>query len=97
MTEQERKAYEQKIEAQMAEWRAEFDKLKARSKEAGADTRAKLAGEMAELDEKTRVARKKLAELRDSSDDAWQDVKSGFESSWHALQNAAHAARQRFD
>jgi hypothetical protein len=38
-----------------------------------------------------------LDELRDSSDDAWQDMKGGFDQAWDNISNAFERAKARFN
>jgi transketolase len=97
MTEEEKQAYEQKVEARLERWQAQIQELKARAKEADADTRAEIAKQLKHLDEHSDEALEKLRDLRDSSGDAWKDVKGGLENSWDSLEKALKAARSRFD
>ena len=49
-----------------------------------------------ELDEKTKIAREKLGDLKGSSTAAWEELRPGFENSWGDLKEAFGKARQRF-
>lgn len=97
MTDKERQAYEQKMDARLMKWDAQMQMLKARAKEAGADTKAAIAKELDELEERSDETRKKLSSLRDASGDAWRDMKTGLENSWRSLENAMKAAKSRFN
>ena len=96
MTDTERQAYEEKMDARLMKWDAQMRELKARAKEASADTKAEIAREIDELEKHSVAARKKFRDLRESSGEAWRDIKSGLENSWRSLENSLKAARSRF-
>lgn len=56
-----KEAYKKKIEAQLDEWKAEAEKLKARMKKAQADSEIDYSKYINDLKEKQKRARKKLA------------------------------------
>ena len=96
MTDIEREAYEQKMNARLLKWDAQMQVLKARAKEAGANAKAEIGKELDDLEKRSDVAREKLRELRNSSGEAWQDLKAGLDNSWRSLQGALEAAKSRF-
>ncbi|MDN3521877.1 coiled coil domain-containing protein [Halomonas ramblicola] len=91
-----REAYEQKLQAKLDEWQAEVDKLKARAQGAQADARIEYQEEIDRLESHRDEARQKLAELREASDDAWEDVKDGVERAWDSVSESFKSARSRF-
>ncbi|MFC3285976.1 coiled coil domain-containing protein [Litchfieldella rifensis] len=91
-----REAYEQKLQAKLDEWQAEVDKLKARAQGAQADARIEYQEEIDRLESYRDEARQKLAELREASDDAWEDLKDGAERAWDSASEAFKSARSRF-
>jgi len=48
------------------------------------------------LKAKQAVARKKIEELQQAGDSAWQDLKSGSELAWDALREALDSAKTRY-
>ena len=83
-----RKAYEDKLEAQMEEWSADLARLKAKAKGAGAEG-------MIQLDRSLEAMKKGLAEagahlhnLKTAGDDTWEHVKAGTEKAWDELKAA---------
>ena len=60
MTDTERQAYEQKMDARLMKWDAQMQELKARAKEAGADAKVEIARELDELEKRSDAAREKL-------------------------------------
>ena len=93
----QRDAYVEKCKAQLDQLNAKVDLLQANAKEAGADARIKYEQELDQIREKREATRSKLDELQSASEDAWQDVKAGFERSWNAFSESVKRAVQRFD
>lgn len=94
--EETKKIYEQKIQAQLDEWEAEIDKLKAKADQAEADARLKYYNQIEELQARHEEAAEKLAELKAASSDAWKDIKAGLENARVQLDNAMRNAASRF-
>lgn len=92
----DRKLYEQKMQAQIDEWQAEIDKLKAKASGASADAQLELNKQVDELQSKVDQGKDKLSELAAASDDAWESVKDGVESAWGSLDSAFRDAAARF-
>lgn len=89
-------AYEKKIRAQLDEWSAEIDQLKAKAEKAEADTRLKLNEDIDAATAKKEAVREKLDELRDAGDDAWEDLKVGLQGAWRSMETAVQSAQSRF-
>lgn len=88
--------YEQKLQAQLDEWNAEIEKLNAKADGAKADTQLEYRKKMEELRAMQEAAAYKLAELKNSGDDAWEDLKAGMDNAWDSLGNAVKSAASRF-
>jgi chromosome segregation ATPase len=91
-----KEAYEEKLQVQLDEWSAEIDKLKAKSDGAEADTELEYYKKIEELRTMQEDASNKLAELKSSSDDAWEDLKAGIDSAVDSLGRTLNAASSRF-
>ena len=91
-----KEAYEQKLQAQLDQWKADIDKLKAKANEADADAKIEYYNQIDKLQAMQETARNKLTELKESGDDAWDDLKAGIESAWDSLGNALKSAKSRF-
>lgn len=89
-------AYQQKLQAQLDEWNADIDKLKARADKAEASVKLEYYKQIEDLRMKQGVASKKLTELKLAGDDAWEDLKAGVESAWNTLGEAVQSASSRF-
>ena len=88
--------YRQKRQAQLDEWRAEVDKLKARASGFSADTQLEMNKRTKALERKIEEGRAKLSQLADASDDAWESLKDGVESAWDVLKSSVNEAAAKF-
>lgn len=95
-TKQTREEYQKDMEARLSALGAELDKLKARANEVGAGAREQYEERMAALRSQMANAQEHLRELQQSSGEAWDSLKSGFEKAWNDLQQAVAQARERF-
>jgi len=92
----DRDAYQDKLQAQLDEWKADIDKLRARAAQAEADARIALEREVDELNARREAVAAKLAELRSASGEAFDDLKQGADAARQQLGSAISAAVQRF-
>ena len=91
-----KEAYQKKLQAQLDEWSAEIDKLKAKADSAEGDAQLEYYKKIEELRSIQEAANNKLTELKHASDDAWEDLKAGLDSAWDSLGNALKSAASRF-
>ncbi len=89
-------AYQQKIEAQLDEWKADINKMKAKADKANADVQLKYYKQIEDLQSKHESAQEKLKELKKSGKDAWEDLKVGVDLAWESLGEAVNSANSRF-
>ena len=92
-----KQAYQKKIQAQLDEWSAEIDKLRAQADQADADAELALRREIDNLREKQSDRRRKLDEMSSAGEDAWEDLKGGVESASKSLGQALSSAYSRFN
>ena len=92
----EKKAYEQKIEAQIDEWRAEMEKLGARARKMEAEGRIEAESRIEDLKAKQAAAEAKLEELRKAGSAAWSDLKGGIDRAVQELGDAVKNAASKF-
>lgn len=91
-----KQAYQQKLQAQLDEWSAEIGKLQAKGDQVSADARIEYDRQVQELRTMQAEARRKMGELKNAGDDAWQDLKAGIEHAWNDLGRATKSAAARF-
>ena len=92
-----KQAYEEKIAAQLKEWDAKIDVLKAKAEKTEAAAKADYYETIEDLQKKRGAAKENLQALSRASDDAWEDLKQGVESAWSNLGAAITAAISRFE
>ena len=91
-----RDAYVAKLKARLDKWNAKIDELEAKTQKIGADSRAELQNQIANIKEKRAEVEQKIESLRQAGDGAWKDLKAGAESSWKVFHQAVRSATTRF-
>ena len=91
-----RKAFEEKLDAQMTEWNAQIALLKAKANTAKAEAKVGYYAKIEALQHKRDSARTKLQELKATGDEAWEDLKAGAEKTWVEVKTAFHDATSKF-
>jgi hypothetical protein len=91
-----RKAYEEKIDAQLKEWSAEIALLNAKADKAKAEEKIEYYKTIETLQGKQDKARMKLQEIRTTGDDGWEDLKAGAENVWTEVNSAFQRAATKF-
>lgn len=84
----ERDLYIQKLEAQINEWQADIDKLKAKLAGASVGTKLEINQHITSMESNLEEAKSKLDELRKASDDSWEMIKADVEKSWDSIKSA---------
>ena len=93
---EKRKAYEEKVDAQLKEWNAQITLLKAKAENAKADAKIDYYKKIEALERKHDRAKTKLQELKTAGDEAWEAVKTGAEKAWAEVKTAYHDAASSF-
>lgn len=88
-----KEAFESKMDAQLREWNAEIEKLKARADRARADTKIEYYNRIEDLEARRQAARSKLEDMKSSGESAFENLKSGAEKAWKDLGDAMESAR----
>jgi|GEM_PF-2187531 len=88
--------YKEKVSAQLDELEAEINKLKAVASKDKAELRIKFDKYIDELEKKRQHVGEKLADIKDSGDQAMDDVQRGLKEAWDRLEIAQKAAKARF-
>lgn len=91
-----RETYEAKLQAQLDEWAADIDVLKAKADKAKVDVQEEYHKQIESLQLMHNTASCKLAEFKEASEEAWHDLKAGVENAWELLENALKLAASRF-
>jgi len=91
-----RKAYEEKLDAQLKEWNAQIALLKAKAENAEADAKIDYYKTIDALEHKQNNAEANLQELKTAANEAWEAVKAGAEKAWAEVKIAYHDAASKF-
>ena len=93
---EKRKAYEEKLDAQLDEWNAQIALLKARADKAKAEVKIEYYKTIDALQHRQDEAGTKLHKLKTAGDLAWEDIKTGVEKAWDEVKSAFHEANSKF-
>jgi predicted ATP-binding protein involved in virulence len=91
-----RKAYEEKLDAQLREWNAQIVLLNAKAQNAKADAKIEYYKTIEALQHKKDEAGTRLNKLKTAGDGAWEDLKTGAEKAWDEVRAAFHNAASKF-
>jgi len=91
-----RKAYEEKLDAQLKEWSAQIDLLNAKAKNAKADAKINYYKTIEALQHMEDEAGTRLNRLKTAGDGAWEEIKTGVENAWDEVRTAFHNAVSEF-
>lgn len=89
-------AYLQKMQAKLNEWEADINALQAKMSGASADTKIELNKQIDNLRAERSDMKQKLEELKNTSGEAWEDVRDGMEAAWDSASTSFKNAINRF-
>ena len=95
-SQQTKEEFRKKLDAQLKDMDAEIAKLRDKGRDLKDKAKANWDQKMAGLERKREAARAKLAEVGQSSEDAWNDVQKGAQSAWDELNKAFRDASREF-
>ena len=93
---QTKEEFQTKLDTRLKELDAEIAKLREKGRDLKDKAKIDRDRKMAELETKRVAARAKLAEVRESSADAWKDVQRGAQSAWDEVDKAFREASREF-
>lgn len=91
-----KQAYEQKAQAKLDQLNGEIQVLKAKKDNAKADAKIEYEQKIDELHKLEDEIANKLDEIKNTSSDAWEELKDGFEKSSTTMENAIKSAFSKF-
>ena len=92
----DRKAFIDKLTAQLKKWDDDIDKLEAKAQKAKAGIRADYNKQIQDLRDKKKAAQGRLQEVKHAGEEAWEDLKSGAEEAYDSIKNAFQSAMSKF-
>ena len=84
--------YIEKLKNKLDEWDVEIDELEAKAQQTTSELRFELEDQISALKLKRDQARLKATEIMESSEEAWEDLKTGVDEAWQDLKNAIEKA-----
>ena len=94
---QTKEEFQQSLEARLKSLDAEIAKLREKGRGLQDEARANWDRKMTELETKREAASARLAEVGQSSAEAWKDVRQGAQSAWEDLDKAFREAAREFE
>ena len=91
-----RHEYIDKLKDKLDEWDADIDELEERAQKAKTNLEFELKDQITALKLKRDIAKLKLAEIKDASEEAWEDIKAGAEEAWADVKDAMDKAKSHF-
>lgn len=85
---EKKKAYQEKIEAQLKEWGAKIDELKVKAETSKAELKIKYGKQIEDLRAKQEVVHQKLREFKESGEETWEEIKTGLEKGLDELKGS---------
>ena len=95
-SQQTKEEFQKNLDVRLKELDAEIAKLRVKGGDLKDKAKANWDQKMAELEKKRDAARAKLAEVGQSSAEAWKDVRQGAQSAWDELDKAFRDASREF-
>ncbi len=91
-----RDAYIQKLHAKIDEWNADIDKLAAKAQQTEADAKIEYQQQIDALKHQRQEVKNKLADLKQSGEDSWEDLRAGLDLAFESMSEAIRSAMSRF-
>ncbi|MGV8935443.1 MAG: coiled coil domain-containing protein [Gallionellaceae bacterium] len=92
----EKELYKKKMKAQLDEWKADVDKLRAKASGASAVAQLKLLKLVKELDVKVEEGNSKLDKMVDAGEEKWESSKKSVETAWDSLKSSIKDVTAKF-
>ncbi len=95
-SQQTKEEFQKRLEARLEELDVKIAELREKGKDLKDEAKANWDQKLADLETKRDAARAKLAEVGQSSAEAWKDVQQGAQSAWDDLEQAFQDASREF-
>lgn len=95
-SQQTKEEFQLKLNARLGQLDEEIVMLRERGSSLKDDAKARWDEKLVNLESKREAARVKLAEVKDSSAEAWKDLQKGAQSAWNDLDTAFREASSEF-
>lgn len=92
----DKELYHQKRQAQLDEWKADLDKLKAKAARANAESQIEMHKHIRKLGTMLDDNSTMLSEFSKASGEAWDSIKIGVDTAWEALKCSFGDAQKKY-
>lgn len=92
----DKELFQQKKQAQLDEWKADLDKLKAKVSMANADAQILINEQIKTLENKFDEGKSMLSKLKESAEETYESMKSGIESAWDKIASIFNDVKEKF-
>jgi hypothetical protein len=87
-----REIYRKKYEAQLKEWGAKVDALKAQADKLTAEAKLELRPQLDRSNKSYEAAKARLQKVTSATDDAWEGMKEDADKAWHDMKASVEGA-----
>lgn len=91
-----REAYLDRVEAQIKEWDADFEKMKAKAQIASAEARIEYYNKVEGLKARSDQFKTEFARVKESSGEAWEELKGGLDKAYNELSSTFSDFKETF-
>jgi hypothetical protein len=84
--------YIEKLKIKLDEWDNDIDELEAKALRAKSEIKYEVEDQIKSLRLKRDIASMKMSEIKDASEEAWEDLKEGADEAWLNLKEAIDKA-----
>jgi hypothetical protein len=91
-----REDYERRLQAQLADWKVELDRLWAKAKDAGTEAAGESRRQFDKLKAQREALEADLAKMRKAGEESWKDLRAGSERAWKSMEKSISDAWSRF-
>jgi uncharacterized membrane-anchored protein YhcB (DUF1043 family) len=92
----DKELFQQKKQAQLDEWKADLDKLKAKASMASADIQIRINEQIKTLEDKFNDGDSMLSKLKESAEETYESMKTGVESAWDKIASIFNDVKEKF-
>ncbi len=91
-----RSSYIERMEKQLRQWDKELDTQIGEVNRKKEIVKNEYKGALQKIETRRADVLKKLADLKNSGEDSWEELKIGFETSWKELRSSIERAKSKF-
>lgn len=91
-----KKAYQEKIEAELDLAMAKLNELRAQARSSAADVHIKYDKQIETLEKEVVAVKSKVKAMAEAGENSWEQLKNGVEHGWNALHSAVQDAVDNF-